>query len=117
MFAIAKMRANFKPVWVRKLMGKPVFLTIADCESEARRIQLTERNYEPGLSPPAAESKVFRTHSDVEPPERFTAAEIAVFSSGESLACTRIPRNLAFGTFGLPIFGFIKYFVYDVNKR
>lgn len=28
---------------VRKLIGKPAFLTIADCESEARRIHLTDR--------------------------------------------------------------------------
>jgi hypothetical protein len=95
------------------ITGKPVALTIADCESEARRIQLP--NYATGLSLCAAESKDFRTHSDVDAPDCFTASEMALFSSGDSLACTRIPRNLAFGTFGLPIFGFIKYFVYDEN--
>src|SRR6266850_2225086 len=30
---------NLSASWVRKLTGKPAFLTIADCESEARRIQ------------------------------------------------------------------------------
>jgi hypothetical protein len=32
------MYAIFQSLRVRKLTGKPVFLTIADCESEARRI-------------------------------------------------------------------------------
>jgi hypothetical protein len=35
---IFKKRASFQPSWVRKLTGKPVALTIADCESDARRI-------------------------------------------------------------------------------
>ena len=38
-FDIPKMRA-IVPIRVRKLTGKPAFLTIADCESEASRIQL-----------------------------------------------------------------------------
>ena len=41
-----------------KLTGKPVAFTIADCESEARRIQLP--NHVTGVSPCAAESKTFR---------------------------------------------------------
>jgi hypothetical protein len=32
-----------------------------------------------------------------------------LFSSGESLALTIMPRSLALATFGLPIFGFIIY--------
>lgn len=31
--------------WVRKLIGKPAFLTIADCESEARRIHSSCRSH------------------------------------------------------------------------
>ena len=31
--------------WVRKLTGKPAFLTIADCESEARRIHIYEARF------------------------------------------------------------------------
>jgi len=73
------MRAIFQSLWVRKLTGKPVALTIADCESDARRIQLP--NYATGLSLCAVESKVFRTRSDVDAPERFTAAAMPAFSS------------------------------------
>src|SRR5437867_268678 len=40
-FDVFEMCVIFHPVWVRKLTGKPAFLTIADCESEARRIHLT----------------------------------------------------------------------------
>jgi len=36
--------------------------------------------------------------------------------SGDTRACIRMPRNFAFGTFGLPIFLLIKYFVYDENN-
>jgi hypothetical protein len=104
----------FQLLRVRKLTGKPAFLTIADCESETRRIQ--NPNYAAGLPPCAAESKVFRTQSEADAPARFTAAEMALFSSGDTRACTRIPRNLAFGSLGRPIFGFIKYFVYDENN-
>jgi hypothetical protein len=49
-------------------------------------------------------------------PACLTAAIIALFSSGETRACIKIPRNLAFGTGGLPIFFFIKYFTYDENN-
>ena len=110
------MRAIFRNrFWVRKLTGKPAFLTIADCESETRRIHFTWLVYVV-LSLIAAVSKVFRTHSDSNKPERFTASETGLYSSDENRAWTRIPRNLAFGTFGLPIFDFIKYFAYDVNN-
>jgi IS1 family transposase len=95
------MRATFKSFWVRKLTGKPAFLTIADSESEARRIHFAR------FTPYVADSKVFRTHSDSDSPDRFTASATGLYSSVENRACTRIPRNLAFGTFGLPIFVFI----------
>jgi hypothetical protein len=41
---------------------------------------------------------------------RRIASLITRFSSGDTLACIRIPRYLAFGTFGLPIFVFINPF-------
>ena len=89
--------ASVLPSWVRKLTGKPAFLTIADCESEARRIQFY------AASSKAADNKALRIQSDFD----FLALLIAVFiviaSSGDTLACTRIPRRLAFGIFGLPI--------------
>jgi len=48
------MRASLQSIWVRKLIGKPAFLTIADCESEARRIHLSAsvRHLEQGVSQP-----------------------------------------------------------------
>ena len=52
----------FCALWVRKLTGKPVALTTADCESEARSIYLP--NHATGVSPCAAESKAFRIHPD-----------------------------------------------------
>ena len=98
------MCATFSPARVRKLTGKPAFLTIADCESETRRIH--KKGYDE-LHPPAAESNAFRIHSDLASLSRLIAARIARFSSVETLACIRISRNLALRTFGLPIFVFI----------
>ena len=61
------MCAILNSLWVRKLTGKPAFLTIADSESEAPRIQLTE--HEIYLPVPAAESKAFRNQSDLDWPD------------------------------------------------
>jgi len=55
----------FQAFRVRKLTGKPAALTIADCESEARRIHLSECDYETVFSPFASESKSLRIHSDL----------------------------------------------------
>jgi hypothetical protein len=62
-------------------------------------------DYEAGLSLAAAESNAFRIQSDLLCPERRIAPVIAWFSSGETLACIKMPRYLAFGRVGLPIFG------------
>jgi hypothetical protein len=51
---VLKMCAIYQSLWVRKLIGKPAFLTIEDCESEARRIQF---GYDKGIFTVAAESK------------------------------------------------------------
>jgi len=64
-------------------------------------------NYDADLSLPAAVSNAFRIHSDLACLERRIASLIALFSSGISRACIKMPRNLAFGTFGLPILVFI----------
>src|SRR5712671_3473878 len=88
--------------WVRKLIGKPAFLTIADCESEARRIHSPHAGH---FS--AHASRAFRIQSDLLSEVLATAATITRCSSGDSLALTIMPRFLAFGTFGLPIFDFI----------
>jgi hypothetical protein len=59
---------------------------------------------------PAAESNALRIQSDLNlgPLERLMASIMALCSSGESRAFTIVPRNLAFATFGLPIFLLIK---------
>jgi hypothetical protein len=87
---------------VRKLTGKPAFLTIADCESEARRIQ-----NQAAMSLSATVNNALRSHSDFDALARRIAAVIFWLSSGESRACIRIPRSLDFGTFGLPSLAFI----------
>ncbi len=92
------MRAILQSLWVRKLIGKPAFLTIADCESEARRIQFQAA---------AFSSKASRIQSDLDALARLTASAMALFSSGDNRACTRTALTLDFGSFGLPIFGFI----------
>jgi hypothetical protein len=48
-----------------------------------------------------------RIQSDLLCGDLAIAACISLFSSGESLALTMIPRSLALASFGLPIFGFI----------
>jgi IS1 family transposase len=115
--------------WVRKLRGKPAFFTSADRESEPRRIHLI--CYEIRVSFRASDSKAWRIHSDFLCGDVAIAACISLSSSGDSLACIRMPLNLAFGTLGLPIFLLIKtlcmtkilvdetilYVIHLVNKR
>lgn len=96
------MCAIFKSIWVRKLTGKPAFLTIADSESEARRIHL--KGYDCGILSPAADSKAFRIHSDLPIPARLTASWTALDSSGANRAPIKTPLNSAFLTFGRPNF-------------
>src|SRR5208283_4763105 len=104
--------AIFKSVWVRRLIGKPGV-------PYNRRLRVRGSphplNYDAGLSLPAAESNAFRIQSDLVSGDRRMASEITLFSSGEIRASISIPRTLDFGSFGLPIFGFIKYFVYCEN--
>ena len=56
------MYAIFKSFWVRKLIGEPAFLTIADCESEARRIQNSILSHAAVFSPFATKSNAFRNY-------------------------------------------------------
>jgi hypothetical protein len=101
------MRATFKSVWVRKLIGK---LGVPYNRRLRVRGSPHPNGYEPGLSLTAAESNAFRIHADLPSGERRIASLIALFSSGESRALMMIPRNLAFASFGLPILLLIKYF-------
>src|SRR6266478_3372050 len=96
------MCAIIQLLWVRKLTGKPALPTIADCESEARRIQCAQ-----AAIFFADSINVSRIQSDLLPGYLAIAFSICRFSSGESLALTMIRRNLAFAIFGLPIFDFI----------
>ena len=101
------MRAIFKSVWVRKLIGK---LGVPYNRRLRVRGSSHPHDYDADLSLAAAESNAFRIHSDLVSLVRLIAAIIALFSSGETLACIKMPRYLAFGTVGLPIFGFINSF-------
>jgi len=78
---------------VRKLIGKPAFLTIADCESEARRIHCL--GYEASLSVCAAASKAFRNQSGLDCPEARIAALIPFASGGQPAPQTVLPWQLA----------------------
>jgi hypothetical protein len=106
-FDILKMRANLNR-WVRKLIGK-----LGVPYNRRLRVRGSPHPliYEAYLPPRAAESNAFRIQSDWLSGEALIAACISSLSSGESRALTIIPRNLCFATFGLPIFGFIKYFM------
>jgi hypothetical protein len=98
------MYAIFKSFWVRKLIGK---LGVPYNRRLRVRGSPHPRYYGDFLPLRACESNAFRIQSDLLSGDAAIAACISLFSSGESLALTIIPRNLAFATFGLPIFGFI----------
>jgi hypothetical protein len=108
------MRAIFKSVWVRKLIGK-----LGVPYNRRLRVRGSSHPlfYDADLSLPAADSNAFRVHSDFISLERRIASSITLFSSWEIRVSIRIPRTFAFGSFGLPIFGFIKYFLYCENNR
>ena len=107
-FEILKMCAIFQLLWVRKLIGKLGVPYNRRLRVRGSPHPFQQRNYDAVLPPCADESNDFRIQSDLPCPERRIAPLIVCASSGETLACIKIPRNLAFGTFGLPIFGFIK---------
>jgi hypothetical protein len=58
------MRTIVLSLWLRKLTGKPAFLTVVDSESDTPRILLTE--HEGFLPVPAAESNVRRIESELD---------------------------------------------------
>src|ERR1700722_4980074 len=97
--AFYKMYAIFQLCWVRKLIGK---LSVPYNRRLRVRGSSHPQCYGPDLSISAACSKDFRIHSDLVSLERFIALLITWLSSGETLACIKIPRYLAFGTVGLP---------------
>ena len=98
------MCANFKSVWVRKLIGK---LGVPYNRRLGVRGSSHPLNYDADLSLPAAESNAFRIHADLTSPDRFTAAFTALVSSGANRAPIRVSLDSPFGNIGLPIFFFI----------
>jgi hypothetical protein len=107
------MRAIFTIVWVRKLIGK---LGVPYNRRLGVRGSSHPIDYATLFESFAAESKAFRAHSDWLCRARRIAPLITWFSSGETRVTMKMPRFLAFGTVGLPIFAFIKYFVYNQNN-
>ena len=99
---IHKMCAIFQSCWVRKLLGK---LGVPYNRRLRVRGSPHPHNYDADLSLPAAESNAFRIQSDLVSLARLIAAKMTLFSSGDTLACIKIPLYLALGTVGLPIFG------------
>jgi hypothetical protein len=97
------MCAIFQLYWVRKLIGK-----LGVPYNRRLRVRGSPHpfDYDADLSLAAAESNAFRIQEDLASLARLMAAKMTLFSSGETLACIKIPRYLAFGTVGLPIFGF-----------
>src|SRR5271170_7752893 len=98
------MRAIFKSFWVRKLIGK-----LGVPYNRRLRVRGSPHPlfYDADLSLPAAVSNAFRIQPDFTCPDWRIAPLIVLASSGDTRACIKTPLYLAFGTFGLPIFGFI----------
>jgi IS1 family transposase/uncharacterized protein YerC len=95
---------------VRKLTGKPAFLTIADCESEARRIHLS---YDEDVLPvPAEESNAFRNQSGLLCPDWCIAALICLASGGVTRTENTSPFAFRVPTFGRPT----RFFIINVYK-
>ena len=97
----------FKSCWVRKLIGK-----LGVPYNRRLRVRGSPHPlfYDADLSLPAAESNVFRIHTDLPCPERLTASWTVWDSSGANRAPIKIPLNSAFLTFGRPIFLFFILF-------
>jgi hypothetical protein len=98
-------RNIFSPSWVRKLIGK---LGVP----YNRRLRVRDSSHPSAhatlFCPFAAESRASRIQVDFTSLDRLIAASMTLLSSWETRVCMSIPRSLVFGTFGLPIFGFIK---------
>jgi hypothetical protein len=95
---IQNMRAIFSPLWVRQLIGQA-----RDLYTPGLRVRGS-----PHPNDSATDRSALRIHSDLLSEAFSMAALIRRYSSFEKRAWTRISRNLAFGTFGLPIFLLIK---------
>jgi hypothetical protein len=94
------MRATFQSLRVRKLTGKPAFLTIADSESETPRIHCFERDYESG-------SNSFLAHSDLVSFAARAASFIRLASPGVNRKAINTPFAFCVPILGLPACFFI----------
>ena len=98
------MRAIFKSVWVRKLIGKlgvPYNRTLGVRGSPHPLI------YDADLSLPAADSNAFRNQSGLPWPEPRIAPLIVFASTGVTLTANNSPLAFCFPITGLPSFFFI----------
>jgi hypothetical protein len=102
------MRAIFKSVWVRKLIGK---LGVPYNRRLGVRGSSHPLFYDAVLSLPAAESNAFRNQSGLLCPDERIAALIAFASTGVTRTAYNSP--LAFWT---PILGLPAFFFIFVNK-
>ena len=111
-FDILKMYAIFPSLGVRKLTGKPAFLTIADSESEAPRIH-NLIDYVDCVPEPAAESNACRIQSGFFCPDA-RIAWLIVFASGWATLTVKNTALASFvPTFGLPTL----FFIINVHKK
>jgi IS1 family transposase len=97
--------------WVRKLTVKPAFLTSADCECKARRIQGLV--YDGDLPELAAESKACRIQSELDWPAARIASLICFASGGVNRAANCSPLAFCVPSFGLPTL----FFIINVTKN
>src|SRR5258706_3992785 len=94
------MYAIYQSLWVRKLIGKPAFLTIADCESEVRRIHSSNWNVTLRHVPKdflAEQNGANRVQKSGAPPNRRYASFHGLRNSRvNSLAASRSPMMCSF---------------------
>lgn len=102
------MRAIFKSVWVRKLIGK---LGVPYNRRLGVRGSSHPPYYDADLSLPAADSNAFRNQSGLSTPDWRIAALICLVSAGFTRTENTSPLTFCVPIFGLPILFFI-YFVY-----
>lgn len=101
-FDIPKMCPILRSLRVLKLTGKPAFLTIADSQSEAPRIQFVQAAWS------ATDSNAFRIQSGLLNPAFLAAWSICRASGGAIFTAMRTAFASFLAFFGLPTLFFIK---------
>jgi hypothetical protein len=103
-FDFFKMRAIFKLLWVRRLIGKPGVPYNRRLGVRGSPHPLV---YDDDLSLPAADSNAFRIQSDLFCPACCIAALIGLASTGVKRAANSSPLAFSFPILGRPSFFFI----------